>query len=374
MGCAQSSGTPPLPRMANPCSAPAPGRYKLHVRGRQLGADGGMAPIRGSPFSINAADPWEQQVLAGAAPARRAGATLTSLGSDLVLFGGDKSLAAVCHAPAAGAAEQQPWQWVPTGETERPVARKGHAAAALPASRLLVCGGTSLEGEPADLADVRVLHTEGSRLAGASWAWEAAAALQPKLHPRADGSLVPTERAGHCAAVLGGHTLVVFGGEHHGQLLQELCLLDLSSKVGGCVRLKARYPIATACCSSVVDAGCSPAALPTCLPPIAPPLHRRPAGWSRLSRASCPVLGAAQQPPLLAILLSSLAAVLPMSRERLWPSMTCTCWRWQGPRWCAAGGRRRRARCPRLAPARCCRSRPRGACCCTVAAMPPAGR
>ncbi len=207
--------------------APARGHYKLHVRGRQLGGDGGMAPIRGSPFAIEATDPWVQQALAGAAPARRAAATLTSLGSQLVLFGSDKSLAAVCHAPAAEAGEQQAWEWHQTGEAERPTARKGHAAAQVAASCLVVCGGTSLEGEPADLADVRLLHGSGT-----NWAWESAAALQAQPYQRPDGSLVPTERAGHCATVLGGRTLVVFGGEHLGQLLQELCLLDLASKVG----------------------------------------------------------------------------------------------------------------------------------------------
>lgn len=211
--------------------APAPGHYKLHVRGRQLGGDGGMVSIRGSPFAIEATDPWAQQALAGAAPARRAGATLTSMGSQLVLYGGDKSLAAVCHAPAAGAAEHLAWEWQQTTEGERPTARKGHAAAQVAAGRLLVCGGTSLEGETADLSDVRLLHGNGN-----SWAWEAAAALQPQLHQRPDGSMAPSERAGHCAAVLGGRTLVVFGGEHQGQLLQELCLLDLASKVGGSSR------------------------------------------------------------------------------------------------------------------------------------------
>lgn len=197
------------------------------MRGRQLGSEGGMAPIRGSPFAIEAADPWAQQALAGAAPARRAGTTLTSLGSSLVLYGGDKSLAAICHAPAAEAAEGQTWEWHLTGEAERPAARKGHIAAQVAAGRLVVYGGTSLEGKPADLADVRLLHGSGT-----SWAWEAASALQPQLHQRPDGSLVPTEKAGHCATVLGGRTLVVFGGEHQGQLLQDLCMLDLASQVG----------------------------------------------------------------------------------------------------------------------------------------------
>ena len=122
----------------------------MHVRGYQLGAEGGVAHIRGSPLSIECSDPWEQRTLVGAAPPKRSGATLASLGDDLVVFGGDESLAAVCHAPqstaaaaadeAAAACAQQPaWQWFPTAEAECPPARKGHAMAAAPGSgRLLV--------------------------------------------------------------------------------------------------------------------------------------------------------------------------------------------------------------------------------------------
>lgn len=186
-----------------------------------------MAHIRGSPFSVEAADPWQQRGLVGVAPAKRAAATLSSVGTDLVLFGGDKSLAAVCHAPGG----EEPWQWFPTSEADRATARKGHAAAGVAGTKqLVVCGGQALEGEPADLADVRLLVSNGSSFAGTSWHWQpASAAVQ--LHQWTDGTEVPTERNSHCAVAFGS-TLLVFGGEHQGQLLQELCLLDLSSKVG----------------------------------------------------------------------------------------------------------------------------------------------
>ena len=208
------------------CRAPAPGLYKISVRGQQLGAEGGLADIRGSPFTVECADPWRQQPLAGGTPAKRAGATLSSLGSSLLVYGGDKSLAAACHAPAG----EELWQWAPTAEADRPVARKCHAAAAA-GGCLLVCGGQALEGESADLVDTRVLCSDG-----ASWRWQPAGP-EAQLHQRPDGTLLPTERNSHCAVALGSgsggsSSLLIFGGEHQGQLLQELCLLRLSDTVG----------------------------------------------------------------------------------------------------------------------------------------------
>jgi hypothetical protein len=166
--------------------------------------------------------------MGGEALAKRNAATLSSVGSHLVLFGGDKSLAAACHAPGGS---EEPWQWVTTSEADRATARKGHAAAVVPGtSQLVVCGGQALEGEATDLSDVRLLvgSNSSSSAGGINWQWQPAAAMQ--LHQRADGTEVPTERSSHCAVALGS-MLLMFGGEHQGQLLQELCLLDLSNKV-----------------------------------------------------------------------------------------------------------------------------------------------
>ena len=83
----QSNARPLLLPLRAPLCLPAkqaPGRYKISVRGQQLGAEGGLADIRGSPFTVECSDPWQQQPLAGAAPAKRAGATLSSLGGDLL--------------------------------------------------------------------------------------------------------------------------------------------------------------------------------------------------------------------------------------------------------------------------------------------------
>jgi len=169
--------------------------------------------------------------MVGIAPARRAGATLTSVGNDLVLYGGDKSLAIVCHAPPAESGHG--WQWFPTPEEERPPARKGHAAAALPGcQQVLVYSGVGLEGDLTELADVRILASQGTSFAGTSWIWQAAGPT-PQPHHRADGSEVPSPRSGHCLVALSATMLLLFGGESQGQLLQELCLLDTSDKVRG---------------------------------------------------------------------------------------------------------------------------------------------
>lgn len=250
-----------------PCSAPAPGRYKLHVRGHSPGAEGGVAHIRGSPFSIECSDPWLERPLVGPAPNRRPGATLSSLGSDLVLFGGDKLLAAVCHAPADAGEAGQAWQWFPTGEAERPSARKGHATAT-PAggSRLLVCGGVALEGEPSELIDVHALISHGTASAGPIWGWTAQGPA-PRMHSRPDGSLAPSERSGHSAVALGQDILLIFGGEQQGQLLQELCLLDTYNKVRSQGRAEAQGRAADGRLDSLESGLCGGAAAcpPACL-------------------------------------------------------------------------------------------------------------
>lgn len=50
-----------------------------------------LVPIRGSPFTIDCADPWVNHRVMGTFPPRRKGATLAALGSELVVYGGDKS-------------------------------------------------------------------------------------------------------------------------------------------------------------------------------------------------------------------------------------------------------------------------------------------
>ncbi|KAI3429649.1 hypothetical protein D9Q98_005734 [Chlorella vulgaris] len=219
--------------------APAPGRYKICVRGSQPGIEGCTAHIRGSPFSVECCDPWQQRQLAGTAPAKRAGAVLAPVGGDLVLFGGDRSPAAVCHhAPQreGEAAVAEAWQWSAVGDADRPAARKAHSWAVTGGGKqLVVSGGQALEGDPSDLQDVRLLINSslngcsGSAASSPSWHWQPEGpAIQ--LHQRPEGGQqVPTERSGHCLVALGS-VLLAFGGEHQGQLLQELCLLDTSAQ------------------------------------------------------------------------------------------------------------------------------------------------
>lgn len=64
-------------------SVPLPGAYEVHVLHTELGAAEPL-PIRGSPFSVAVRDPWVRRRAAGAAPARRKGATLVAVGNDLV--------------------------------------------------------------------------------------------------------------------------------------------------------------------------------------------------------------------------------------------------------------------------------------------------
>ena len=53
---------------------PAAGKYQLHISCREppsAASGGALAPIRGSPFSVEAVDPWKRRRLAGALPAKR---------------------------------------------------------------------------------------------------------------------------------------------------------------------------------------------------------------------------------------------------------------------------------------------------------------
>ena len=77
-------------------AAPTPGPYRVHVCYNELGTSE-CAHIRGSPFSVTCSDPWARHRLMGTAPARRKGLTMTPLGKELVLYGGDQSGLQVCH-------------------------------------------------------------------------------------------------------------------------------------------------------------------------------------------------------------------------------------------------------------------------------------
>jgi hypothetical protein len=55
----------------------------VHVLHTELGA-AEPVPIRGSPFSVTASDPWVRHRTSGAAPGKRKGASLVSIGGELV--------------------------------------------------------------------------------------------------------------------------------------------------------------------------------------------------------------------------------------------------------------------------------------------------
>lgn len=165
---------------------PTPGKYLLKIACKELGAGGELVPIRGSPFTVHSVDPWQRRRLVGATPTRRLvstgsscassascrrarlacslpaaalltswrrgpawlpllhhapqGATLNSVGDELLLCGNEKSDGAVCHTLG-----NDNWMWGTGKRGEAlPVFRKGHAAATS-GVQLALFGGLSLE-------------------------------------------------------------------------------------------------------------------------------------------------------------------------------------------------------------------------------------
>lgn len=158
-------------------SAPTSGAYLIHVSANDLGTDG-FTSIRGSPFPVVLSDPWVKHRLVGATPTKRKGAVLLSLGTDLVLYGGDKSGLSVCATDGAE------WKWsAPAVEGEAPPDRTAHSAT-LVGDELVVFGGIKL-ADQSELNDMYHLR-KGS---GGGWEW-----VGPKLSvPYARWALLATE-------------------------------------------------------------------------------------------------------------------------------------------------------------------------------------
>lgn len=180
---------------------PVAGKYLLCIACRELGAGGGLVPIRGSPFTVEAVDPWQRRRLVGAVPTKRwvralacwlslalsvelllgalcasasqlfvncagrrvlvlQGATLCSVGNELVLYGNEKSDGAICHTLT-----NDDWTWAvgKRGDSQPPF-RQGHAAAGA-GGEVTLFGGTALEGG-AELDDLWHMCKVGP---GAMW-------------------------------------------------------------------------------------------------------------------------------------------------------------------------------------------------------------
>jgi dynein heavy chain len=129
-------------------------------------------PIRGSPFTITATNPWVRHRTSGAAPARRKGASLTVVGGEMVLYGGNAAPPSVC-VPIGASGE---WRWSElAAHGPSPPDRTQHGATAW-GGAMVVFGGAALGnalGEE-ELSDVWVLRKQG-----AGWTWSAPARHTP---------------------------------------------------------------------------------------------------------------------------------------------------------------------------------------------------
>ena len=132
---------------------PLPGEYEVSVTHHDLGCES-LSHVRGSPFVVQAADPWTKHRIMGPTPGQRKAPTLQTVGGQLVLFGGDKGGAYTLNTSAAD------WRWTPLPPpegSEGPPDRTLHAAAAWGDRKLVVFAGINLADQN-ELADVWVLH------------------------------------------------------------------------------------------------------------------------------------------------------------------------------------------------------------------------
>lgn len=138
-------------------SVPLPGVYDVNVTHHDLGSEN-LSHVRGSPFKVQASDPWTKHRVMGPTPAQRKAPTLQCVGSQLVLFGGDKNDSYTLNTSASD------WRWsplpLPEG-SEGPPHRTLHASATWGDSKLVIFAGISLADQN-ELADVWVLQVGSS--------------------------------------------------------------------------------------------------------------------------------------------------------------------------------------------------------------------
>lgn len=149
--------------------APTAGKYIIHVSFNELGTSD-FVSIRGSPFTVRCLDPWVRPRIMGTAPSKRKGVTLSTLGQELVLYGGDRSGVTVLNT------EHAEWRWTPTSTSgATPPDRTLHSTVVLSDCELVVFGGIGLMDQN-DLNDVFYLRkqTEG-------WVWSTPAENRPYM-------------------------------------------------------------------------------------------------------------------------------------------------------------------------------------------------
>ena len=147
--------------------APTAGKYQIFVSFNELGTSD-FVPIRGSPFSMTCQDPWTKHRVMGAAPARRKGVSFHSIGSEMVLYGGDKSGVSVLNT------EGGEWRWGAANVAGKaPPDRTLHSTVVLGDGEMVVFGGVGLADQN-DLNDVYYLKKQGD-----GWAWSTPAENKP---------------------------------------------------------------------------------------------------------------------------------------------------------------------------------------------------
>ncbi|DBA86689.1 TPA: Dynein alpha chain, flagellar outer arm [Trebouxia sp. C0004] len=196
-------------------TAPATGAFLVHVEYADAGLNPVPVGIRGSPFAVECTDPWTKYRVLGALPARRQGLSMFTMADDLVVYGGDKSGLAVCTMAGAD------WKWAaPAIAGKEPVSRKFQSLTAM-GSQMVMFGGQSLE-DNADLNDLFFLTKIAD---GYSWTSpEGVTGFVRAALPDSPAAL-PTERNSHAAVAIDSD-LLILGGESNAELVQEMCMID----------------------------------------------------------------------------------------------------------------------------------------------------
>lgn len=148
--------------------APTAGQYHIHASYCELGSSE-LVPIRGSPFTVDCVDPWTKHRVTGATPAKRKGLTISAVGNELVVYGGDKSGISVCSTEGAD------WKWsTAQAGGSVPADRTNHSATVLPSGEVVVFGGSGLMDNQ-DMNDMYYLRKADD----GSWVWSTPSESRP---------------------------------------------------------------------------------------------------------------------------------------------------------------------------------------------------
>eukprot|EP00955_Chlamydomonas_euryale_P009187 98566-Chlamydomonas_euryale.AAC.1 len=170
-------------------SVPGPGKWHVHATMLDP-ATGEDVPIRGSPFTVSAIDALTKHRVMGAAPSKRKGATLTAVGSELVLYGGDRNGVSVLQTDGGG-----DWRWsAVTPDGDAPPDRTMHSATLMAGSEIVVFGGVGLQDQT-ELNDCYYLKRTAD-----GWAWSHPAPGEPYMRQPPPAAAAAKAAEGEAAA------------------------------------------------------------------------------------------------------------------------------------------------------------------------------